>query len=230
MEIVKHTPQPEKMEMAKMFVESKMFDGISQVAQAFVKIQAGAEIGLSPFASMSGIHIIKGKVSIGAGLMAGCVKGSGKYDYLVTKMDEAICTIDFLQGGKVIGTSSFTIAEAKKAGTQNLDKFPRNMLFARAMSNGVKWFTPDVFTMPVYTPEEMGDVCFVEDVQHEVVEPDTLQAEELASAIAGLELANSKKDLTDFKKTLPAYIVSDASFTAAGKARYEVIMATAVIQ
>ncbi|NBO17384.1 MAG: hypothetical protein EBV07_00610 [Proteobacteria bacterium] len=55
----------------------------------------------------------------------------------------------------MIGNSTFTIEDAKKAGTKNTDKFPRNMLFARAMSNGVKWYTPDVFAGPVYVPEEM---------------------------------------------------------------------------
>jgi len=105
-------------------------------------------------------------ITIGAGLMAGCVKGSGKYDYLVKKHDATACSIDFIQAGKVIGNSTFTIDDAKKAGTQNLDKFPRNMLFARAMSNGVKWFCPDVFTMPVYTPEEMGDTSITEDIDH----------------------------------------------------------------
>ena len=56
---------------------------------------------------------------------------------------------------------------------------------------------------------------------------DTVKAEELASAISALDLAETKKDLIDFKKTLPAYIVEDASFIAAGKQRYEVIMAKA---
>jgi len=52
--------------------------------------------------------------------------------------------------------------------------------------------------------------------------------EELESALAGIALCESKKDLTDLKKQLPAYIVADASFIAAGKARYEVIMAQPV--
>jgi hypothetical protein len=43
-----------------------------------------------------------------------------------------------------------------KAGTQNLNKFARNMLFARCISNGIKWFCPDVFSGSVYTPEELG--------------------------------------------------------------------------
>jgi len=56
-----------------------------------------------------------------------------------------------------IGKSEFTAADAAKAGTQNMGKFPRNMLFARAMSNGVRWYCPDVFSgNSVYTPEELG--------------------------------------------------------------------------
>ena len=34
--------------------------------------------------------------------------------------------------------------------------FPRNMLYARAISNGAKWHCPDVFGGPVYTPDELG--------------------------------------------------------------------------
>ena len=47
---------------------------------------------------------------------------------------------------------------------------------------------------------------------------------ELQQAIANIALCDTKKDLTDLKKTTPAYIISDASFIAAGKARYETIM------
>lgn len=43
------------------------------------------------------------------------------------------------------------------------------MLFARAISNGVKWFCPDVFEMPVYTPEELGSTIVTEDTTAEVV-------------------------------------------------------------
>jgi hypothetical protein len=95
--------------------------------------------------------------------MASRVKASGKYNYKVTEMTDKVCTIDFLEGGQSIGTSSFTIEDAKKAGTKNLDKFPRNMLFARAMSNGVRWFCPDIYEGPVYVPEEMESIT--EDVQ-----------------------------------------------------------------
>jgi hypothetical protein len=157
MNIVKHTAT-EIMSIGKAFAESGMFPDIKSAAQAIVKIQAGAELGIAPFAAMSGIHIISGKPTIGAGVMAAMVKASGKYDYRIVEQTEKKCSIDYYQGSEMIGNSTFTIEDAKKAGTKNTDKFPRNMLFARAMSNGVKWYTPDVFAGPVYVPEEMESV------------------------------------------------------------------------
>lgn len=152
----------EIMTMSKAFAESGMFTDMKTAAQAFVKIQAGQEIGIPPFASMTGIHMIQGKPTIGANLIASRVKGSMKYDYKIVKHDEKICSIDFYQGKEKIGNSTFTIEEATKAGTKNLEKFPKNMLFARAISNGVKWFCPDIFSGPVYTPEEIEDVEAIE--------------------------------------------------------------------
>ena len=167
-EVVKaeQLPISEVMSIGKAFSESGMFADIKSAAQAIVKIQAGQEIGIPPFASMSGIHIIQGKPTIGAGLIASRVKGSGKYDYKVVQQDETKCTIDFYQGKEKIGTSTFTIEDAKKAGTKNIDKFPKNMPFARAISNGVKWYCPDVFSSAVYTPEEMDIENHIEDIPH----------------------------------------------------------------
>ena len=187
MQLVKSTLS-EIISIGKAFAESGMFPDVKTAAQAVVKISAGQEIGIPPFAAMSGIHIIQGKPTIGAGVMASCVKGSGKYDYRVAESTEQVCSIDFFQGKEKIGNSTFTIADAKKAGTKNLDKFPKNMLFARAMSNGVKWFTPDVFAGPVYTPEEFDvqptvtvdaeavEVTTVEDALHMITEATTVEA------------------------------------------------------
>lgn len=168
-EIIKHEPASfqDIMNIGKAFAESGMFPDIKSAAQAVVKIQAGQELGIAPFAAMSGIHIIAGKPTVGAGLMAAKVKASGKYDYKVIQQDEKACSLDFYQGKTKLGNSTFTIEDAKKADTKNMGKFPRNMLFARAISNGVRWFTPDIFTSPVYTPEEMASVT--EDVPHEDV-------------------------------------------------------------
>lgn len=131
------------------------------VAQMCVKVLAGRELGFGPFASVNGIHVIKGKPAVSANLMAAAVKANPRYDYRVRQMDSKGVVIEFFEivDGKrgSLGTSSFTSEDAKAAGTQNMERFGRNMMFARAMSNGVKWFCPDVFDgNAVYVPEELG--------------------------------------------------------------------------
>ena len=147
--------------IGKMMAISGYFQDARDAAQAAVKVQAGMEMGFGPFTSMTGIHIIQGRPSVGANLMASAVKSNPRYDYRVREMSDQICKVEFFEliGGKreSIGVSEFTLADGKKAGTKNLDKFPRNMLFARAMSNGIRWYCPDVFNgNTVYTPEELG--------------------------------------------------------------------------
>jgi hypothetical protein len=149
----------DNLSVAKTFYESGMFPDIKSSSQAMVKIMAGSEFGIEPFAAMSGIHIISGKPTIGAGLMAQRVKKSGKYTYNVLQLNDSICEIEFIQLPKtILGKSTFTIEDAKKAGTKNIERFPKNMLFARAISNGVRWFTPDIYESVVYVPEEMQEV------------------------------------------------------------------------
>jgi hypothetical protein len=151
------TMYDETEKVAAAMVKSGYFQDSRDVSQAIVKILAGREMGFGPFASMTGVYIISGRPSVGANLMASAVKRSGRYDYRVIEMTETVCEIEYLQTGKSIGRSRFTLDDAKRAGTKNLDKYPRNMLFARAMSNGVRWYVPDVFEgAAVYTPEELG--------------------------------------------------------------------------
>ena len=183
------------MTIAKSFADSGMFPDCKSMAQAAVKIQAGREFGIQPFAAMSGIHIIQGKPTIGAGLMAARVKGFGKYDYKVIEHNDKVCSIEYFQGKESIGISTFTIEDARKAGTKNLDKFPKNMLFARAMSNGVKWFTPDIYEMPVYVPEEMAQVT--EDVQAVEVPKTKLQVlneEQFSKMLSAIHQGQFLKD------------------------------------
>jgi len=152
-------PYNEVEQFGKAMVASGFFEGVNQISQAIVKIQAGAEIGLPPFASMTGVHIIKGKPVLGANLIATLIKNDPRYDYRVQRLDDEACMIYFYEQGQKVGESEFTTGDAKAAGinNQNWQKFPRNMLFARAISNGAKWYTPGIFGgMPVYTPDEFG--------------------------------------------------------------------------
>ena len=145
--------------LAKAMVQSQYFQDVKDVAQAIVKIKAGQEFGFGAFASMNGISIIKGRPALGANLISSAIKSSGRYDYKIIELTDKNCNIEFYENGQKVGNSVFSIDDARKAGTANLDKFPRNMLFARAISNGMRWYCPDVlYGSVVYTPEELGAV------------------------------------------------------------------------
>lgn len=150
-------PFEETMSIARAMAASGYFSDASDANKAIVKILAGQEFGFGPVASMMGIYVIQGRPTLSANLIAAKIKNDPRYDYRVVEMTDKNCSIDFFEGSQKIGNSTFSLQDAQRAGTKNLDKFPRNMLFARAISNGARWYTPGIFGgAPVYTPEELG--------------------------------------------------------------------------
>lgn len=143
--------------MAMALYKSGYFQDAKSEAQAIVKVMAGAELGLPAFAAMSGIHVIQGKPTLGANLIATLIKQHPDYNYRVMELTGKVCKIQFFENGEPCGVSEFSESDARNAKVKNMDKFARNMLFARAISNGARWFAPDVFGgAPAYTPNEMG--------------------------------------------------------------------------
>ena len=160
--------------ISRIFVGSGMFKtdrhatAEQKMYQAGVKIIAAGEFGIGPFAAMKGINIIGGNVEMSSNLMAGKVKAHPKYDYRVRSWDNQGCTLALYEITKpgrpmaeqeLLGESTFTEDDAKKAGlfSGNYAKFPRNMYFARAISNGVRTYCPDIFYgTPVYTEGELS--------------------------------------------------------------------------
>jgi hypothetical protein len=175
---------PEKL--GRVLAASGFFQDTRDAAQAVVKVLAGAELGFGPIAAMTGVYIVKGRVTLSANLMAACVKRHPKYDFRLRTLtndacevvyldprakcrvckgtgqlaDDKLCTECIGTGMLPYGSSEFTMADARTAqlaNGENWKKYPRNMLFARAMSNGAKLHCPDAFAgAPVYTPDELG--------------------------------------------------------------------------
>lgn len=207
-EIVKRARDP--IALGTVLAQSGYFADAKSAAQAAVKVMAGDEVGLGPIASMTGIHIVEGKVTLGANIIAALVRRHPDYDYEVTEHTAQVCTIVFTYRGKPAGVSTFSIDDAKKAGLLKpnpksaWNAHPRNMLFARAMSNGAKWYAPDVSAgTPIYTPDELGAEVDGETLEHVpspvpapvtapqapgFITPDQRRAISAASAKAGLDV------------------------------------------
>jgi len=148
--------------VAKAMIASGYFPD-KKLSQAIVKIMFGYYLDVNPLTSMSEVHIVQGKPQIGAGILSSKVKASRHalmYNYKILKHDKNECAIQFYEyedgAWEKTNISGYSMEDAITAGLVKPGggwvKNPRNMLFARAMSNGVKWYCPDVTTAgSVYT-------------------------------------------------------------------------------
>ncbi len=148
----------ELIRVGKVVVASGDYPLIQSAAAVAVRILVGREKGLSPFDSLAAVYMVNGRPTFSANALAGFVKRSGRYDYRVRTHTAELCEIAFFERGEELGVSSFSIQDANTAGLKgnNWRFYPRNMLFARAMSNGVKWFCPDLLACGAYVHGELG--------------------------------------------------------------------------
>jgi hypothetical protein len=153
--------------LGRIMARSGRFPDSTRESQAVVKTLAGRELGIGPFAAMSDIHLVDGTPVVGARILSALVHRSAVYDYRVVEWTNERCAIDFYRHGERLEpTVTFTDEDARRAGLDqprpdgtpsNHTRYPRNMKFARAMSNGVALHCPDLTAgCAVYTPDELG--------------------------------------------------------------------------
>lgn len=151
--------------LAQVFMQSGAMPTNKNVAEMVVKIQAGAEIGVKPFAAINGIDFINGQRSFRAALVASKVNDSGRYKYRISESDNDKCILNWYEKEddkwELIGSSSFTYEEAQQAnltGKTTWKNYRSDMLFARALTRGCRRFCPNVFGgVGIYTSEELED-------------------------------------------------------------------------
>lgn len=154
-----HAPVTDVFKLGDTLAKSGYFKDTRDAAQAVVKVLYGQELGIGPIQAMLGISIIEGKPAPNAGLIGALIKRSGRYTYRVEQHDEKACVLEFYENGKAVGRSSFSREDATAAGLSGKavwKAYFRNMAFARALTNGARWYCPDVFGGAVYVPEELG--------------------------------------------------------------------------
>jgi len=144
---------------AELLARSGFFPSVKTTAEAFAKMRLGRELGIGPVTAVKELYVVSGRIGMSAAIMAALLLRSPKYDYRVIRLDNQAAVIHFFRNGELIGESSFTIQDARQAGLENKDnwrKYPRNMLWARALANGVRWFCSDTVVGSAYIPDELG--------------------------------------------------------------------------
>lgn len=148
----------EYINLAKVMAGSGFYPDARTAQQAVALMILGRHFGLTAAQSLTAIHVVKGKPMLHYSAILAKVRQHPDYDYRIVEHNERSCEIEFFLHGESVGKSKFTEADAKKQGTQNMDKHAKTMLLARAASNGVKWYCPDVLNgMPVYVQGEIPD-------------------------------------------------------------------------
>lgn len=155
--------------LASALAQSGMFPDTKKAEEALAKILMGRDLGLSPTQALNGIHVVKGKPQLHYATMGGFVRAREGYDYRKKHHDAEKCVLEFTRDNwaTVEGESEFSIEDAKTAGLEfktssgadsNWTKRPKVMLFARALSQGVREYMPEALGgVPVYVEGELED-------------------------------------------------------------------------
>lgn len=172
---------------AQALAASGLYKDVRSAEQAFAKLIIGRSLNIGDHQALS-LYVMEGKVELPYNLMGALVRSRDGYNYraawikqdgnarvavwcdeedLVDMRDIVGAAIQFTVDGEQRGVSRWTIEDTVRAGLErdrgtkksNHKLFPRNMFLARAMSNGVKWFVPEVASgMPIYSEGEIERV------------------------------------------------------------------------
>lgn len=145
----------ELRDVAELIFASKVYGDIQTKEAAAIKVIAGMEYGFSPFQSMSMFDFIQGRPTLNAHGKATLINSSGDFRLKINELTPTNCSISVVRKSdngewKVINTSTFSWEDAKNAELTNgknahsWKKYPRNMLFARCVSNIWRWVTAEL--------------------------------------------------------------------------------------
>lgn len=149
-------PINEIKDMAAQVCKSGLF-GLPTPEAAFTLMMICQSEGIHPIQAVKRFHIIKGKPSMRAdAMLAEFQRLGGRVKWIKRTDSEVVALFSHPQGEAEI---TWTIEMAKAAGLTINDtwrKYPRQMLTARTVSEGIRTVLPAVVT-GIYTPEEISD-------------------------------------------------------------------------
>jgi hypothetical protein len=189
-------------ELAVTFHQSGFFSDVKSAAQAVVKIMAGNELGISPIASMRGIHVFEGKVELSGPTMAALIKRADKYRFKVVESSNDRCEITFEEreagewescGPNVVfdrqDAVNAELAKFDKDGKnistkQNWRKYLADMMLWRCLSRGFRRYTSDLAGGDLYVQGEISEAAGVP--QRAVTQPQPGPTEDTKALDAAL--------------------------------------------
>lgn len=155
------------MNLANALFASRLFQAYGSPEAVLATILAGRELGIGTMSALKGYHIIEGKPSMSADLMAAIVKRSPlcKQFEIIERTTERATIRIWRTGEANYLDVSYSVDDAKRAKTYKAggawEKDPAGMCVARCKAIGARLKWEDLLGN-VYTPEEMGREDFEE--------------------------------------------------------------------
>jgi hypothetical protein len=157
-------PEPARLSAEQIrFIANTTFvprDLRGKLPEIMACIATGRELGLGDMESLRQIHIVEGKPTLSAQLMTKLVRARGHSIVGKAGSERAIVTGKRGDTGDEI-TVEWTMEDAERAGLRgkaNWQRYPRQMLWARAVSELCRMLFPDVIGGVSYTAEEIEAV------------------------------------------------------------------------
>ena len=140
---------------------------------AAIAMMYGVEMGLAPMTALQRIVVINGKPTLDAQGMVALIRQAG-HSITGEVTDEGATVTGVRSDTGDTMTSTFTMDDAKLAGlagSATYKKFPRDMMWARAVSQLGRRLFSDVLMAASYAPEEMQAISSDSDSRRdEIVE------------------------------------------------------------
>src|SRR5690606_6570483 len=130
-----------------------------QPANVLLAIEYGQALGIPTMTAIQGIHVIKGKPTLSADLMAAKVRAAGhRLRVRVEDGPAAVAELTRSDDSDYTFVCRWAMDRARNAGLvgkANWSNFPAAMLKARAISEVIREGASEVLPGAIYTPEEM---------------------------------------------------------------------------
>jgi hypothetical protein len=195
--------------MAEVAATSKMF-GFKNPQEAMAIMLLCQAEGLHPAIAMRDFHVIQGRPALKADAMLARFQQAGGTVQWKEYTDEKVTGLfSHPQGGSL--ELSWTLRQAKEIGIANKDNwknYPRAMLRARVISEGIRSVFPGC-VVGVYTPEEVQDfqpstqptVKHMGEVERVEAVPEAVLSEVLEDGAFPLHVPNSDQPYKRFETT-----------------------------
>lgn len=145
---------------------SGYFKDMTSLSKAITKALIGQAMGMGLVQSMNSLYVIDGRVAMDSHAIRNTAVMAG-YTIKTVELNEQKCVLEWSYkhpedgSTEVLGTSEFTWEDATKAGLANKDnwkKWPKDMMFARAITRGARMYANQAFAnQPVYERDEIQD-------------------------------------------------------------------------